>query len=270
LTYTNINGKIIPSSEAAIPVDNGAFRYGYGLFETMLVQDGAIKLGQYHWERLFAGLKQLYFEITALMTAERLEQEVLKLVKKNKLEHLCRVRLQVYAGGGGLYGDGAQHAAYVIECFPLESDTLILNENGLVVGIAEGIRKSADGYSNLKSCNAMVYAIGARQAKANQWNDALICNNSGNIIESTIANIFWIKNEEIFTPSLEDGCVAGVMRRHVMDMMKEVTCTKLSKEILLQADEVFLTNAIKKVRWVGTFENRKYSNKMTTKINNLL
>ena len=157
----------------------------------------------------------------------------------------------------------------VIECFPLENGALQLNENGLVVGIASGLNKSLDSLSNLKSCNALIYAMGARQARMNKWNDTLISNTEGNIIESTIANIFWIKNEAVFTPPLKDGCVAGVMRRHIMEKTP-VQEKSLTRDELLSADEVFLTNAIKPVRWVGEIDGRKYVNKQNGKIHAFL
>jgi branched-chain amino acid aminotransferase len=269
LNYINLNGKISLAADAAIPIDNGAFRYGYGLFETMLVRDRLICLKQYHWERLFSGAKQLYFDIPPLMTPDWLEQQVLTTVTKNKLENLCRVRLQLFAGGGGLYGQDSAKPMFVIECFPLEESTLQLNENGLITGIATGISKSADGLSNLKSCNALIYAIAARQAKENKWNDALICNTAGNIIESTIANIFWIQNEVVCTPPLSDGCIAGVMRRHLIEILP-VTEKSLSAVELSLADEVFLTNAIKTIRWVKTLDSKTYTCKQTKHIHSLL
>jgi len=257
LNYINLNGKIMLREDAGIPTDNGAFRYGYGLFETMLVQNGKIILMEYHWERLFDGAKKLHFELPALMTSGWLENETLRTVQKNQTETLCRVRLQLFAGGGGLYSTESKHPGFIIECFPLEPDMLKLNENGLVAGIASGINKSMDSLSNLKSCNALIYAIAAQQAKQNKWNDALICNTNGNIIESTIANIFWIKAGVIYTPPLTEGCVAGVMRRHIMGKLA-VTEKSLSLEELLSADEVFLTNAIRKIRWVRSINNAQY------------
>jgi branched-chain amino acid aminotransferase len=269
LNYINLNGKITNTADVVMPIDNGAFRYGYGLFETMLVQEGTISLFQYHMERLFGGLKQLGFELPALMTAEYMEEEVLKTVKKNKMDPLSRVRLQVFAGGGGLYGTGYMHPGFVIECFPLDESTLQLNTNGLVVGIATGIGKCSDALSNLKSCNALIYAVAARQAKEQKWNDALICNTKSYIIESTIANIFWIKDGVVYTPPLSEGCVAGVMRQFILDKTK-VTKKRMSIGELMYADEVFLTNAIKKIQWVGAWDDTKYGNEQTRAIYELL
>lgn len=257
MNYINLNGKICPKEDTAPAADNGAFRYGYGLFETMLLLDGNIRLGQYHWERLFAGMQQLHFAVPPLFTPAHLEAEVMRTVKKNKAEKLCRVRLQVFAGGGGLYGTDLK-PQYLIECFTLEDSTLLLNDNGLTMGIAAGLAKSPDQLANLKSCNALIYAIAARMARQHQWNDALIANTAGSIIESTIANIFWIKDEQIFTPPLAAGCVAGVMRRHIIGRNAGITEKTLLLPELLQADEVFLTNAIKGIRWVGSIAGSRY------------
>ncbi len=250
------------SGAAGLPVDNGAFRYGYGIFETMLIENGRIALSKYHFERLFAGMKALHFNVPKLLTAKAFENYILLTVEKNDLSTLCRVRLQVYAGGGGLFSNESSQPGFVIECFALPEDATSLNENGLVVGVAQGLQKSADSFSNLKSCNALIYAIGAKQAKANKWNDALINNTAGNIIESSIGNIFWVKDGTIFTPPLAEGCVAGVMRRHLLATIAGIEETPLTLETLLDADEAFITNAIKRVKWIGMLGEKKFEHKV--------
>ena len=236
----------------------------------MLIEDGVIRFKEYHWDRLFAGLKQLYFDLPSVMTAHWLEQEVLCIVKKNQTENLCRVRLQMFAGEGGVYSDENNMPGFIIECLPLDREMIKFNELGMTVGIAADLSKSMDTLSNLKSCNALIYAMGARQAREQKWNDALITNTNGAIIESILANIFWIKDKEIFTPPLSDGCVAGVMRRHIINTLDSVKEKSLESGDLLAADEVFLTNAIKKIRWVGSLGTRKYGNEQIKGIFDLI
>lgn len=273
--YININGKITAATDASVPSDNRAFRYGYGLFETMLFCDGAILLKELHWQRLFSGLEQLHFDIPKLISPQYFEDEIIQTVKKNKLEKYCRVRLQLFAGSGGLFDTHPNKAGFIIECFDLEPNISDLNENGLVVGIASGLKKSPDSLSNLKTSNALIYAMAALQAKANKWNDALIYNTNDHIIESTIANIFWVKNETIYTPPLSSGCVAGIMRKHIISSLAKnniiVTEKDLSELELLSADELFVTNAIRRIKWIHALQNKVfYTSNYIQHINNLL
>ena len=272
--YININGKLIVSADAAVAHDNRAFRYGYGLFETILYRDGKIAMKEYHTDRLFAGVRQLGFGMPALMNEAWFEEEIQRTVKKNKLEKLCRVRLQLYPGRGGLYDVQNTKPEYIIECFPLDEYIIGLNDSGLTLGIAQGLNKSMDSLANLKSCNALIYAIAAQQAKANKWNDALIVNTDDNIIESTIANVFWIKNSVVFTPALSEGCVAGTMRRRLLNelpgMGYEISEAVLEENTLMQADEVFLTNAIKSIKWVSAINNKIYKRQIVNDIYNKL
>jgi len=257
LKYTNINGKLIPAAEATVPASSRAFRYGYGLFETMLCIDGELQLAAYHWQRLFEGMELLHYELPQHFTVEMLEKEILKTIAKNQLQKLCRIRLQVYPGSGGLFEMEDRKPQYLIECYELEPGIIKLNENGLTLGIYSNMRKSNDVIANLKSCNALIYAMAAREAKEQQWNDALVCNTAGNIIESAIANIFWVKDNQLFTPHLYEGCIAGVMRRHIMENF-EVTEQPLSAKMLHNADEIFLTNAIRRIKWVKQIDNTTY------------
>lgn len=258
LRYTNLNGKIIEAENATVSADNRAFRYGYGLFETMLIKDGKIALAQYHWERLQAGLKALRLELPKLLTIAILEEEVLKTVRKNKMEQLCRVRLQLYTDDGGLFDGKTQKPQYIVECYPLEEHISQLNETGLVMGIAEGLTKANDSIANYKTTNALVYALAAQQAKENKWNDALILNSAGNIIETTIANIFWIKDGKVYTPPLSEGCISGVMRRYISEHAA-VQEQPLTPDVLIHADGVFLSNTIRRIKWVAAIEDHTYS-----------
>ena len=146
-----------------------------------------------------------------------------------------------------------------------------LNENGLIIDIFPDARKSIDVFSNLKSANYLPYVMAAIWAKENKLNDTLILNQHDRVCDSTIANVFWVKDNNIFTPPLNEGGVAGVMRKKVLELairnsnhlMQEAL---LTQEILLQADEVFLTNAITGIRWVKEYRGKIYKNTISGNI----
>lgn len=248
---------------------NRGYRYGDGLFETIKVSNGDILLASLHFERLFSGLAVLQFEIPSLFTPKKLKEEILYLCKKNNCSQSARIRLSVFRGNGGLY-DGNKSLEYTIECWPLHDIENKLNENGLIIDIYPDAHKSCDKFSNLKSANFQPYSLAALFAKEQKLNDCLVLNTNGHIADSTIANLFLIKNETIITPSLNQGCIDGVMRRYLLTSMSHkgwsVEETSVSIDDLINAEEVFLTNAIKGIRWVKQFRNASYTNKRVVEI----
>lgn len=265
------NGKIIPADEPVLLASNRGYRYGDGLFETMKVAKGKILLSDHHFERLFAGLALLQFEIPRLFLRQKTEDEIVSLCKKNNCEGLARVRLSVFRGNGGLY-DEDKGLQYLIECWPLTESVSKLNENGLVIDVFPGAEKSCDKFSNLKSANFLPYSMAALYAKEKKLNDSLVLNTTGGIADSTIANLFIIKNAIVITPGLEEGCVNGVMRQYLLQKMQAADCAvqeaTLSVNDILVADEVFLTNAIHGIRWVRQFRDMSYGNVKTVEIYN--
>lgn len=263
MRYVNVNGRIFKNTSAAVPYDNRAFRFGFGLFETMLFQDGEILLKEYHWDRLFLGLNDLNFVLPELMTKEWIEEEIKRTVKRNKLEKLCRIRFQIYAGRGGLFDGQNPWSEFVIEAQPVDPHIIQLNEKGLITVYADGIRKSADSIANLKTTNAMIYALAARQALAKKVDDSILLNTSENAIETTLANIFCIKKDIIYTPPLTEGCIAGVMRRHIMAQLPDkgfaIKEEPFSIDFLKDAEAVFATNAIRRLKWIANIGEKEYS-----------
>ena len=265
------NGKFFSADEPVLLASNRGYRYGDGLFETMKVQQGNILLADYHFERLYTGIAMLQFEMPRLFLRQRTEDEILHLCKKNKCEQLGRVRLSVFRGNGGLY-DEEKALQYLIECWPLNESVSKLNENGLVIDIYSEAEKSCDKFSNLKSANFLPYSMAALYAKEKKVNDCLVLNSTGSIADSTIANLFVIKNGIIVTPGLDEACVNGVMRRHLLKEMQnagyDTREVAVSVNDLANADEVFLTNAINGIRWVRQFRDKLYTNIKTTEIYN--
>jgi branched-chain amino acid aminotransferase len=269
MDHVCFNGKIIAGNEPVFLPSNRSYRYGDGLFETIKVLNGQMMLKEFHFERLFSGLAFLHYNMPSLFTAERIEKEILALCKKNNCEKMARVRLSVSRGNGGLY-DEDRNLEYLVECWTLEDSMNQLNKNGLVIDIYPDARKSSDAFSNLKSANFLPYSLAAIYAKENKLNDCLILNTKERIADSTIANVFIVKNGMIITSPLQDGCINGVMRRHLLAILPangyKVLEQTLSVNDLESADEVFLTNAIRGIRWVGKFRDQVYTNRVSFEI----
>jgi branched-chain amino acid aminotransferase len=260
------NGQFLNENKPIVGAGNRGLRYGDGLFETTKWANGEIALKEYHFERFFRGLALLKFELPGFFTPEWMEKNIKALCEKNQ-EKVARVRLSVFRGNGGLYDPENHFPNCIIQTWPLPGAASRLNENGLVTGIYRLAKKSQDTFANLKHNNYLPYVMAALHAKEQHWNDALVLNNSGNICDATIANIFLVKNGAIFTPSLEEGCVAGVMRKWLIQQLPaagyKVTEKEITVDELLYADEVFLTNAIYGIRWVQSCEQKRFTNLVT-------
>jgi branched-chain amino acid aminotransferase len=256
--YVNINGKLVPASETQAYV-NSAFRFGAGLFETILVLDGEIRLWQYHQSRLLNGMHILGFRLPKAWSEKTLEDHINDTIKQNSLSS-ARVRLQVFSEKATLDDHG--ETAFYIECREIDKSITMLNSEGWTLGFAEGLVKAIDKTSGLKTISALPYAIAAQQAVKNGWQDSLIPNSSGNIIETSIANIFWVTEDNIYTPPLSEGCIAGTMRRYVLDHLPDLgyrlTEQPLTKEILKSAKSVFTTNAIRRIKWIRSIDGTEY------------
>jgi branched-chain amino acid aminotransferase len=267
--YINYNGKIINSEEAVITANSRGFRYGDGLFETMRLEDGEVTLHNYHFERLFHGLSVLKFQLPSSFTPLFLYESIQHLCMKNKHAN-ARIRLMVFRGDGGVFDPVNHHPNYIIQTWELPAGKLSLNENGLDIGIYKDAVKSIDILSNLKNNNYLPYIMAALHAKENKWNDSIVLNNEGRICDSSIANIFMLKNEEVFTPSLSEGCVAGVMRRFLLEKLPtigyKIQEIKIEINDLLTADEIWLTNAVYKLKWVKSFNDKNFGNKVALNI----
>jgi branched-chain amino acid aminotransferase len=262
--YVSINGKIQNAEQAAIAIDNRTFRYGIGLFETLLAINNEVQQLSFHWNRLQQGLQLLGFQTPSFFNDASLLIAIQGLLNKNKHNKYARIRIQFFANAGGILETQQNTCNYLIETSAIDASICELNENGLVVGIHTLYKKEIDPLSAYKINGRICYAMAAQEAKEKKWNDALVLNSQGNIIESSISNIFWVKDEVVYTPPISEGCIAGIRRANWISSLKEkgtpIIEMPLSKEMLLQADEVFLTNSIRKIRWVYEIENKIYEN----------
>jgi branched-chain amino acid aminotransferase len=272
MSFYNYNGKLFDSGKPAIGPDNRGLRYGDGLFETMKCTAGNIVLAEQHFERLWKGMELLQFDIPKKLTHESLHAEVIQLTEKNGHPN-ARIRIMVTRGNGGLY-DTSNIPEYSIQTWTLPDGTTALNETGLHAGIFHDAVKTADRFANCKHNNFLPYVMGALFAKQNNLNDVILLNQHGRISDTTIANVFIVSKGNILTPSLPEGCVAGIIRRILIEQLPaagmNVEETAITTDMLLDAEEVFLTNSIMNLKWIQQIDKKEYANTITKEISNIM
>jgi aminodeoxychorismate lyase len=262
--FSSWNGRIIEDEKICISASNRSFRYGDGCFETMKVVDGNLLLSELHFQRLFHSLNTLRFTIPDFFNAAFLHTQIKELVKTNGHQTLARVRLVVYRGDGGLYDLQDKRVNFIIQTWAGNNDANHFNQTGLRLDFFHDARITADSFSSIKSNNYLRYAIAAMAAKEHGLDDCILLNAFNRVADSTIANVFIVTNGIIKTPLLSEGCVSGVMRTYLLDCFKKeglpFTEAAIDVDELLNASEVFLTNAMFGVRWVQQLGNNNYYN----------
>lgn len=272
--WINYNGESYLAGSLILAASVRGLRYGDSLFETMLVRDGRIRLWDRHFDRLFAGMRVLRYELPSAITPESLQQQIQDLCIKNGHAESARVRLTVFRGEGQLFDTTDNFPQYIIESSSPGADLLLFNQSGLRIGIYPEGRKACDHLSNQKSGNFLLYAQAARYARDHGWDDCLVLNGHGRVADSCIANLFYVRKRVVHTPPLSEGCVAGVMRRYLMERMPgwgfTIVEKPISPEDLAAADEIFLTNAVRTIRWVGEFSGKTFSGSLARNLYELV
>jgi branched-chain amino acid aminotransferase len=263
-TFVNYNGNIIDSTQPIFSSSNRAFRYGDAVFETIRLMHGEILFFERHLARLSRSMELLGMNSHDDLTFHNLYLSIRHLDQVNHLKGNGRIRLEVFRNDGGLYTPQSDDVSYLIETSALPIKNYQLNDNGLKIEIYPDIKKPVSRLSNLKSSNALYYVMAGLHKRKLNSGDCLVLNTGDRIAEAISSNIFLLSGSRLITPSLEEACVAGVMRETIIAMMKDKGTPVIEKQVsvddILAADEIFLTDVIHGIRWVSAFRAKRYFN----------
>lgn len=269
-SFSNMNGSFYPQEQGFIRGNNRAFMYGDGIFESIRIKNGKAMFLDAHMNRLQEAASALKMEIPENYNADYFKKQVNDLIAKNNVTSGARCRFTLYRNSTGNYTPDENGVGFVIEIFPYHDNEYTLNEEGFNVELYPEMRKPVNKLAVYKTCNSLLYIMAGIYARQNRYDDTLIVNDKGNIIESSNSNLFIICNGVLYTPALSDGCLGGVMRMQVINIalankLKVYECS-LTPQNLLVADEVFLTNAVRGLQWVASYKMKRYYNKLTREL----
>lgn len=271
MKWLHYQGDILPVEDFRIGSDNRAMRYGDGIFESIRVTYGQPLWTGYHFDRLQYGLRAL--GIKQPFHFERFNSHLQELLEANKIRQGARLRVQVWRAPGGYYTPSSDEAQWLMEVETLPHNAFALNYKGLVVGDASR-PKQALFLPDIKSSNALPYVLAGREARESGWDDALLYHPEGALLESSNSNVFVLRDGVLRTPALDGGCLPGVMRRVFLEMLPtlgyQMKEQLLSHADLQTAEEVYLTNAIQGLRWVGGYKNKRYFRKQAVALTEAL
>jgi branched-subunit amino acid aminotransferase/4-amino-4-deoxychorismate lyase len=267
VSFINFNGEIVEANQPVFSHTNRAFRYGDAVFETIRLMGGEILYFEKHLVRLKSAMTYLGMQWHDDFNFQNLYLLIRHLDQVNQLKGNGRIRMEVFREDGGYYAPSSNKVSYLIEAHPLNDKDYRLNETGLKVDFYHEVAKPISNLSNLKSSNALYYVMAAMYKQKAAIDDCIILNAAGNVAEAISSNIFIVVKGDVITPALNQGCVAGVMREVVIDLLKErgknIIESKFSSADIQKADEVFLTNVIDGIRWVSALREKRYFNSLS-------
>jgi branched-chain amino acid aminotransferase len=261
--FVNFNGQVLPADNMLLTVNNRAFKYGDGLFESMRLVNGTLKFADLHANRLQMGMKALKLEGYSLLDSWFLKEKAEELAVWNKAKH-GRLRLTVYRDSDGLYTPTENRSAWCLELVPDEFSGYRLNQKGLIMDVYTELLKPVNFLSNYKTCNALTYVMAGLHKTEHRLDDVFLLNQQGFLCETISSNVFVWYQDHLYTPALSEGCVAGIMRQVVINICVArgipVTEAQINPDILHQAEEVFVTNATRGIQWVIGYGIKRYFN----------
>jgi branched-chain amino acid aminotransferase len=225
--------------------------------------NGEVVMLERHIARIERGLQVLKIVERSANGLNFWSKQILTLCARNTCLENARIRLTVFRNGGGHYVPEERGMCYLIEA---NLNTIVFSDRetvGLSLGVFDEIKKPINELGKVKTANALIYVLAGIAREQYGMDDMIILNGEGRVAEAISSNIFLVKEGRIRTPSLEEGCVAGVAREWLIEKLKDkgilVEETKVSIEDVYAADEVFVSNAICGIRKVSRVGDTEFS-----------
>lgn len=256
----NFNGQIVAKSVINLPISNRGFTYGDSLFDTCKLINSKIQFTEDHYFRLMASMRMLRMEIPMYFTLEFFEQEILKTASANKLDFEARVKFTVFRDSGGYYLPETNKISFIVEV----SELKIPVSKSYEIAIFKDYYINSSLLSTLKTNNRILNVVASIFAAENNLDNCLLLNEKKNVVEALHGNIFLIKGNVVITPPLSDGCIKGVMRKKVIEMLQKDTSftleeAKISPFDLQKADSLFITNSIIGIKAVTKYRKKEFN-----------
>ena len=241
-----VNGSIIPGEKAVISINDRGWLYGDSVFETMRTYSGRVYKAMDHFERLrqSAELVGINLPMSDLEMSEQVDS--LLEAQAPTSDVAIRVTVSRGVGGAGLYPSEAPQPTVVIQLRDLPYYPPVTFTKGWSLVIAKTQRNDTAAINpRIKSANFLNNVMAKREAVEAGVDDALMLNKDGFITESTGSNFFMVRGDELVTPAVSDGILAGITRQLVLDIGKaaglDVREESIRPEELQNGQEAFLT-----------------------------
>ena len=253
--------------------------YGQSVFETIAINQGKLCLLDLHLKRLSLGCEALSipFELAQLNNDLALLKDHIERIeligKEAKPERfskaVLRITLTMGEGGRGYLNPETPKANRILSLHDYPNHPEANWTEGIKLGLSTIKLASQPLLAGIKHGNRLEQVL-ARQQWHASWQEALLCDYNGNIIEATQSNAFLVKDGVLKTPDLSHAGVAGIMREFILLQAKKlgvsVQIVPLSVADFLHADEVFISNSVIGIWPVKQFQHSEFTQFTVTNV----
>ena len=268
----NFNGKILDESDQLS--NNRGFLYGDAVFETLKIVNNKILFWEDHYFRLMSSMRIIRLDIPETYTPEFLKENIIKIHQKKSLTGNSRVRITVFRYSSGKYRPESNTSSFIISSEEVRESNYILNNGDYKVDLFKDFYLDNQLISSIKSNNKIINVVASIYSNENGLENCILLNKNKMVVEFINSNIFAVNQGKIYTPKLSSGCLNGVMRKNLINILRlnsfEVFEEDISTFDLTKSDEIFGTNIIQGLFSVTNYRNKNYSNSISLKILNLL
>ncbi len=238
------NSRIVNSSDHLFKTSNRSFCYGDGLFETIVTGRERINLIEKHLLRLKRGCQVLDIDFPNDLNSQSLEIMINELKKENRLKGDLRSKLIVWRNTGGMYSPHHSESSFSLETKSTESKIFQKIEN---VDISLNIHTLYSPISFAKTTSALNYVLAGIEKTNRGLDEIILTDQFGNLSETHSSNLFWVSKGQVYTPELSTGCIEGVMRNTVIELLTKfnipIKQVITNYHNIYQAKYAFSTNA---------------------------
>ncbi|MDM7322241.1 MAG: aminodeoxychorismate lyase [Gammaproteobacteria bacterium] len=229
----------------SLPLSDRGLHYGDGLFETMAVQEGRVRLLDLHLARLARGAARLAIP---LADADGLAAALARAAA-DMGDGVLKLILTRGSGGRGYLPPDVPTFSLIIQRYP---PVAVEGQEGVTVRLCDLRLARQPLLAGLKHLNRLEQVLARAEWRDPAIAEGLMFDSEGLLIEGVASNVFLVREGQLLTPLLDQCGVAGVMRAHVIQraagLGMVVQETRLVLNDLLAADEVFLTNSLHGIR----------------------
>lgn len=234
--FISFNRRILTAAEVNLNALSSAALYGRGIFTTLAIYNSEPFLWEKHWRRLCENAEKIGIDLSNF-SEDFVKHSLIEIIIQNKIKS-ARARITFFdESPGKIWTFKAEYKTSLL----IQTANLKQSKKNLTLTVSPFLINSTSPLAGVKSCNYLENILALEEARKRNFDEAVRINERGEIVSACMANIFWQKNEKLFTPSEKTGCLAGTTREFILEK-REVFEVEENLETLQNAEAIFLTS----------------------------